>query len=90
MPGAIPTKYYAWRTMKGEEMALKPGSEFPKCNWYESIDKPGQRIYTYAVEKTNIYENTGIRFDDRFLNTTTENGEKCSGEIGKWIASANM
>ena len=80
---------YAWRTATGE---TKKGFEYrekrKEMNWYESADDPSKWVLLYSVEKTEKYENTGIKHKDRYLNTIASDGSKCSGKVTKWVSVA--
>jgi len=86
---------YSWRTYEGEKnkreihISSECSSESLNMSWYACADLPDEVVLTYAVEKTNDREKTGIRFADRRLSTKTRSGKDCSGEVTHWVAKAS-
>ena len=82
---------YAWRTPTGEKQFFDIKSEDTRthcCNWYKSLDKPGELVLVYSLESTNVLGQTSAKWSDIYVNTTTSTGVKCSGAVGDWKAIA--
>jgi len=60
------------------------GAQTGKVVRYTSYEDENKTLLVYAVEKTTDRSDTGIRHDDRALVTTTEQGTKCSGRLGRF------
>lgn len=86
MPGKEVIKY-AWRTYTGENTRLK--NTPTNISWYVCAEDSSKKVLLYSVEKTNNYEETGIRHSDRYLNTTASDGSRCSGRVTHWAGIAH-
>ena len=84
---------YAWRTYTGENTRLITPHERTNTptniSWYVCAEDSSKRVLLYSVEKTNNYEETGIRHSDRYLNTIASDGSKCSGRVTHWAGIAH-
>ena len=57
-------------------------------SYYACADLPDEVVMAYSVEKTNEREKTGIKHNDRMLNTRTKSGKECSGEVTHFVSVA--
>ena len=80
---------YAWRTYIGENSTTFQENT-QKLQWYRSADDPSKLILLYSVEKTNNYDDTGIKHKDRYINTIASDGSKCSGKVTEWVKVARQ
>ena len=71
---------YAWRTYIGENPDFVQKEHWnsqgemhtTNMQWYRSADDPSKLILLYSVEKTNNYDDTGIKFKDRYIPLVTK------------------